>query len=110
MRVGYTKNTNKHAPLNIGQQPIEEVDKSTYLVSILRSDGDAEHDVTGRIGKALAVFQRLKLIWTATTIIMKTNVRLFSSIVIPTAIYAAETWKMSARIAQRLNVFQQRCL
>ncbi len=110
MWVGYAKNTTKHAPLNIGQQPIEQVDKFTYLRCILRSDVDAEHDITCRIGKALAVFQRLKLIWTATTISIKTKERLFSSIVVPTAIYATETWKMSARIAQILNVFQQRCL
>ncbi|ROL49971.1 hypothetical protein DPX16_6379 [Anabarilius grahami] len=63
-----------------------------------------------RIGKASAVFQRLKPIWEATTISIKTKLRLFNSIVIPTAIYAAETWKTSARIVQRLKVFQQQCL
>ncbi|KAL1272894.1 hypothetical protein QQF64_028756 [Cirrhinus molitorella] len=109
MRVGYATNTIKHDPLNIGQQQIEEVDKFTYLGSILMSDGDSEHDVICRIGKALAVFQRLKPIWTATTISIKSKVRLFS-IIVPTAIYAAETWKMSERIAQRLDVLQQRCL
>ncbi|KIH68285.1 hypothetical protein ANCDUO_01383 [Ancylostoma duodenale] len=35
--------------------------------------------------------------------------RLYLSIVIPTAIYASETWEMSARIIKRINSFHQSC-
>lgn len=110
MQVGYPTNTTKNALLNIGQQQIVEVDKFIYLGSFVTRDGDAEHDVTCQTGKSSAAYQTLKPIWTATTISIKTKVSLFSSIITPTAIYAAENWKMSARIPQRLNVFQQRCL
>lgn len=66
------------APVTFGQQQIEE------------------RDVMCQIRNASAVFQRLKLIWAATTISIKTKVHLFNSIVIPMAIYAAEMWKTSA--------------
>ena len=38
------------------------------------------------------------------------KIRLFNTIVTPTALYACETWKSTKTICRRLNVFQQRCL
>ncbi|KAK1802646.1 hypothetical protein P4O66_004292 [Electrophorus voltai] len=35
---------------------------------------------------------------------------LYSTIVIPTAIYASETWRNTKRIAQKLNIFHQQCI
>ncbi|ROL55547.1 hypothetical protein DPX16_7487 [Anabarilius grahami] len=108
MRIGYAGGSNNSAPVTIGQ--IEQVDEFTYLGSVMANDGGGECDVECRIGKASAVFQRLYPICAATTISIKTKVRLFNSIVIPTAIYVAETWKTTAKITRRLNVFQKRCL
>ncbi|XP_076736223.1 uncharacterized protein LOC143414974 [Maylandia zebra] len=53
---------------------------------------------------------RLRPIWSTPKIDLATKIRLLNSIIIPTAIYASETWKTSARIARRLNVAQQRWL
>lgn len=91
MRIGYAGRSNNSASVTVGKHQIEDVDKFTYLSSVVANDGDSERDVVCRIGKASAVFQRLKSIWAAMTISIKTKVRLFNSIVIPTAVYAAET-------------------
>ncbi|KAL2652137.1 hypothetical protein R1flu_020265 [Riccia fluitans] len=107
MRIGYAT-TNR--PVTVGQQQLEEVDKFTYLDSVLTNDGDADHGVACRIVKVGAVFQRLLPIWSTQKIEMATKIRLLNSIVIPTAIYASETWKTSAKIERRLNVAQQRWL
>uniref|UniRef100_A0A914VG25 Reverse transcriptase domain-containing protein n=1 Tax=Plectus sambesii TaxID=2011161 RepID=A0A914VG25_9BILA len=107
MRIGYIRS---NIPVIVGQQRIEEVDQFTYLGSVIADDGNAKHHVKCRLGKASAVFQRLRPIWRSSTIALPIKIRLFNSIVIPTAVYACETWKMSAGIVRKLNVFQQRCL
>ena len=39
-----------------------------------------------------------------------TKIWLYKAIVVSVGIYASETWKMTTKIAQKLNVFHQRCL
>ncbi|KAL2612946.1 hypothetical protein R1flu_024638 [Riccia fluitans] len=96
--------------MTVGQQQLEEVDKFTYLGSVLANDGDADHDVACRIARAGAVFQRLLPIWSIQKIDVATKIHLLNSIVIPTVIYASKTWKTSAKIERRLNVALQRWL
>ncbi|KAK1803205.1 hypothetical protein P4O66_021720, partial [Electrophorus voltai] len=97
--------------ITIGQQTVEDIDEFTYLGSIVsNNDGGSEADVRCRIGKAAGVFQRLRRIWSSTTINTGIKMGLYSTIVIPTTIYASETWRNTKRIAQKLNVFHQRCV
>lgn len=107
LRVGYT---GPHMAITVGQQQLQEVEEFTYLGSVITADGGSDRDVTCRIGKAAAMFQRLQPIWTTRSIALHTKIRLFNTIVIPTALYACETWRFTATTAHRLNVFQQRCL
>ena len=96
--------------LQLNGQSIEEVEYFTYLGSTIAADGNSERDINSRIGKASAVFQKLQCIWKRNSINTSLKMQIFKSIVIPTAIYASETWKSTARIIQKLDVFQQRCL
>ena len=59
---------------------------------------DAELDVIARIGKAASVFQRLRPIWKAGAISRAVKLRLYTSIVLPTATYAGETWTRTEKI------------
>ena len=52
-------------------------------------------DVNCRIGKASGVFQRLRQVWSTTAIDTKTKIQLYHTIVLPTAIYPSETWKIT---------------
>ena len=72
--------------------------------------GHLEPDVRARIGKAASIFQRLRPILSSTNINLNVKLRLYTAIVIPTAIYACETWKRTVMIAHRLDVFHRRCL
>ena len=94
----------------VGSHQLDEVDKFTYLGSVMTQSGDAETDIRCRLVKAAAVFRRLNKIWSSSTISLKIKLRLFNSIVVPTAIYACETWKASRSTNHKLDVFQQRCL
>src|SRR5690242_19641255 len=94
----------------IGLRTSTAVHLSRYLGSIMSIDGGTEADVNCRIGKAAAAFQQMRSVWSTSTIDTATKIRLFNAIIVPTAIYASETWKFTAKVAKKINVFQQRCL
>ena len=102
--------TRTNASLTLGGGQLEDVAQFTYLGSRLDNDGDASSDVNVRIGKAAGVFRRLHPVWNRNLVSITTKIKLYMSIVVPTAIYACETWKSTARITHLLNVFHQRCL
>ena len=83
----------QHPPILIMQQNVDYVEKFPYLGSYMSSDGDPEPDVRARIGKAASIFQRLCPIWSSTTINLNVKLRLYTNIVIPTAIcsYTVQT-------------------
>ena len=81
-------------PILIGQQTLEGVSEFQYLVSIISTNSDVEVDIRAKIGKAASTFQRLCKIWPSHSINLDTKLRLYMSIVIPTALHACETWKI----------------
>jgi len=92
-------------PITLDNQNIENVHKFQYLGSYMAEDGDVEVDIRTRIGKASSVFQRLQPIYSK-----HIKLQLYSSIVVPTATYACETWKTTARATKMIDVFQHHCL
>ena len=57
----------KHPPIFIMQQNVDNFEKFPYLGSYMSNDGDSEPDVHARIGKAASIFQRLRPINGQTT-------------------------------------------
>ncbi|VDP54213.1 unnamed protein product [Heligmosomoides polygyrus] len=109
-KVMHAGNTTSGDDIYVGPDGLEVVDNFTYLGSMITSNGDAEALVRCRIAKATAVFRRLKPLWTSSSISNGVKLRLYSSIVVPTAVYASETWKMSASIIRQINAFHCKCL
>jgi len=72
--------------------------------------GDVDTDIHARIGNASAVFRWLRNVWRCSSICVNTKLRLCSSVVLPTAIYAGETWTSVAKTRRMLDVFNRRCL
>ena len=97
-------------PITVHGQNVDHVDRFTYLGSILTCDSDAEADVNCRIGKAVSVFQRMRSIWSLSLISTDTKIWLYKAIVMSVGIFASETWKITTKNVQKLNVFHQRCL
>ena len=100
----------QHTPILIMQQNVDYIEQFPHLGSYMSSDGDSGPDVRARIGKAASIFQRLCPILSSTTINLNIKLHLYTAIVIPTAIYACETWTRTAMIVHRLDVFHRRCL
>ena len=59
---------------------IEKVDYYCYLGSYISSNGSCEKDVKVRIGKAAAVFGKMRKIWRNSNISLKVKTRLYEAI------------------------------
>uniref|UniRef100_W5MRK2 Reverse transcriptase domain-containing protein n=1 Tax=Lepisosteus oculatus TaxID=7918 RepID=W5MRK2_LEPOC len=92
-----------------GQQLVDDVDCFTYPGTVLTKENDLEKELNRRIGKVVAVFQRMHSIWSSTAINIDSKIHLYKTVQY-LQIYASETWKRTSRIAQKLKVFQQWCL
>jgi len=78
--------------LSVEHKDIDFVEHFQYLGSNISRDGDTNYDIYTRIGKASSVHRRLRPVWRSKNISKNTKMRLYTSIVIPSAIYASETW------------------
>ena len=55
-------------------------------------------------------FQKMNKIWPSTTICKRLKIKLYHSIILPCLLYASETWRITVKLAKKLNAFHQRCL
>ena len=94
----------------IKKEEVADVSCFTYLGSIFTADGDAEADINCRIGKASTAFKRMQPIWPNNSIDTKIKIRFSPSLILPTMLYACETWKTNAKVKKKLDVFLTRCL
>ena len=65
---------------------------SATLVSYISHNGSCEKDVRVCIGKATAVFGKMRKIWKNKCISLKVKMRLYEAIVLSTLLYSAEVW------------------
>ena len=90
---------------------LQVVDKFTYLGSALSRVVHIDDEVNARIAKASAAFGRQHgSIWDRSGIRLDTKLKVYRSMVLPTLLYACETWTVYQRYAKRLNHFHTSCL
>ena len=58
---------------------MEEVDRFTYLNSVVDTQRGIEANVKARIGKAMVAFLQLKIIWKSSVLPPKTKIRIPNS-------------------------------
>ena len=86
-------------------QKLQVVDKFTYLGSTLSKAVHID-DVTARTAKA-----RLRTkVWERNGIRLDTKLKVYKAVVLPTLLYACETWTVYQRHAKKLNHFHLSCL
>jgi len=91
----------EHPNIRIGHEAIEYVSNFPYLGSYMEKDGGIEMDVRTRIGKAAAIFQRMRTVWRSGVLNRDTKIRLYSALVLPVVLYASETWKTTAKTTKQ---------
>ena len=91
---------------------VKKVDNFCYLGSTFSANSISPgEDISIRIGKATAVFGRLrKPLWQRDDISIATKMRVYRSAVLPTLLYSSETWRVLETDYRRLEVFQMNCL
>ena len=101
----------KEPTITVKGQRLQVVDKFTYLGSTLSRVVHIDDEVNARFAKASAAFGRLRgSIWDRSRIRLDTKLKVCRSVVLPTLLYACETWTVYQRHAKRLNHFHTSCL
>ena len=79
--------------ITVNAQKLKVVDKFTYLGSTLSGAVHIDDEVTARIAKAIVAFGRLRAnVWERNGIKLDTKLKVYKSVVLPTRLYACETW------------------
>ena len=103
-------NTRCNKEIKLGNEPLETVDKFTYLGSIVTPSGGTEEDVNARINKARGAFTQLNKVWDSKMIRLKTKIKIFNSNVKSVLLYGSETWFLNKKQEDKLQVFINKCL
>ena len=100
----------KAPTVTVKGQRLQVVDKFTYLESTLSRIVHIDDEVNARIAKTSVAFGRLRgSIWDRSGIRLDTKLKVYRSVVLPTLLYACETWTVYQRHAKRLNYFHTSC-
>ena len=101
----------KESTITVKGERLQVVDKFTYLGSTLSRVVHIDDEVNARIAKASAAFGRLcGSVWARSGIRLDTKLKVYKAVVLPTLLYACETWTVYQRHAKRLNHFHTSCL
>ena len=101
----------KEPTITVKGQRLQVVDEFTYLGSTLSRVVHIDDEVNARIAKASAAFGRLRgSVWDRSGIRLDTKLNVYKAVVLPTLLYAFETWTVYQRYAKRLNHFHTSCL
>ena len=96
--------------LVLAGQPLEVVDKYTYLGSCISSSANVVDEVTARISKARLAFANLRHLWRQRNISLSVKGRVYNAAVRSVLLYGSETWPLRVEDTRRLLVFDHRCL
>ena len=95
----------------MNEQKLQVIDKITYLGSSLSRAVHIDDEVTARTAKASVAFDILRTnVWERNGIRLDTKLKFYKAVVLPTLLYACETWTLYQRHAKRLNHFHLSCL
>ena len=97
--------------ITVKDQSLAVANKFVYLGSTLSRSANIDEEVSYRIARASASFGRLKdRVWHRHGLSLKTKLKVYRAVVLPSLLYASETWTVYSRHVKQLNAFHMRCL
>ena len=91
----------KEPSITVKGQRLQMVDKFTYLGSTLSRVVHIDDDVNARIAKTSVAFGWLRgSVWDRNRIRLDTKLKVYKAVVLPTLLYACQTWTIYQRHAK----------
>ena len=91
-------------------QELEEVSCFKYLGAQVAAEDGVGSEVNHRVKEAVEVQGAMRDMWKVRSVGMNAKRRMYESIVVPTALYGAETWAVNGRERKKLDVMEMRSL
>ncbi|BHF75213.1 hypothetical protein SprV_0501830800 [Sparganum proliferum] len=101
-------NTAPHnAPqISVNGTQLQAMDNFPYLGSTLSRSTKIDDEVARRNSKARQAFSRLQnTVWNSHGLHLKTKLKMYTTVMLPTFLYGAENWTVYKKQARRLNRF-----
>ena len=96
--------------VSVNGEMLEEVESFKYLGSHVEVNGGVGVEVSYRVMEVSKCLGGLKCVMRNRYLGMKAKRRLYEGVIVPTALYRAETWNVKEEDRKRLNVMEMRCL
>ena len=104
------RNFDVKTPIKLEKDELNEVDKFTYLGSIVTTNGDCLPDIKNRISKAAGAMNKPHNFWKDKNIGRMTKLQIYKSNVTSILLYRSGTWTMNKGSERKLASFHLRCL
>ena len=101
-----SKRKSPRCELRIGEVLIKQVDKFSYLGSIITEDGKCDIEIKRRIGMAKDTFNKLEKVLKSRKMLMSTKKRVLECYVISVLLYGSECWTISPTMRKRLEAVE----
>jgi hypothetical protein len=95
---------------NINYEGYREVLVFKYLSSVVTYDNDCGKDVRSRTTAGNRSYQALPKIMKSCYISKHTKLKIYTTMIKPTALYGCETWAMTEKIKSSLKTWQRKIL
>ena len=96
--------------VKLNGEELEQVEYFKYLGSTISREGGEEAEIKARVTEAGKVLGGMNRLFVNKALKMNIKRMLYEGIVVPTALYGAETWSMREADRKRLNSMEMRCL
>ena len=97
--------------ITVNGEKLTVTEKVIYPGSTLSRSVSIDEEVSYRIARVSSAFGRLReKVWDRRGISLMTKLKVYRAVVLPSLLYACETWTVYSRHARQLNSFHMRCL
>ena len=100
--IGHSNNNTMNGEI------LETVDKFKYLRATLTKYGKSEKEIYIRLATANSALVNLNIIWKNRSILLRTKIQLYKSLILSILLYDCESWTLDETLEKRINAFESK--